>query len=138
MQYFADTTFFVALFAQRDSHHDRAVETIRRVADEAGPSPPMVFTDYVFDELLTTLRFRTRSHKIAADAGRKVLASPLLKMVTIDPQTFEGAWRLFLKRADKDWSFTDCTSFNVMEELGLHEALSFDPNFKEAGFMMSP
>ena len=32
------------------------------------------------------------------------------------------------------YSFTDCVSFVVMKELGLHEAVTKDGHFKEAGF----
>jgi hypothetical protein len=39
-----------------------------------------------------------------------------------------------LKHEDKNYSFTDCTSFVVMEELKLTEALASDRHFKQAGF----
>jgi len=51
---------------------------------------------------------------------------------------FEAAWSLFLDRADKRWSFTDCTSFVLMENLGIRKAVTFDGNFRQAGFAMFP
>ena len=37
-------------------------------------------------------------------------------------------------RPDKEWSLTDCISFEVMAELGLTEALTADHHFEQAGF----
>jgi len=46
----------------------------------------------------------------------------------------EDALALYARRADKDWSVTDCVSFVVMEEHGLKEALTADHHFAQAGF----
>jgi len=61
-----------------------------------------------------------------------------LEMVRIEPPVFEAAWSLFLDHPDKHWSFTDCTSFVLMEKLGIRGALTFDRNFREAGFATFP
>ena len=42
--------------------------------------------------------------------------------------------RLFSHRADKEWSVTDCTSFVVMQEEKLIDALTTDHHFEQAGF----
>lgn len=39
---------------------------------------------------------------------------------------------------DKDFSFTDCTSFIVMELLRINEAFSFDKHFDQYGFIRLP
>jgi len=39
---------------------------------------------------------------------------------------------------DKAFSFTDCTSFAVMQELRLTRALSTDRHFRQMGFQMVP
>jgi predicted nucleic acid-binding protein len=41
---------------------------------------------------------------------------------------------LFSHRADKAWSLTDCTSFAVMQEEELTDALTTDHHFEQAGF----
>jgi predicted nucleic acid-binding protein len=43
------------------------------------------------------------------------------------------AWETFERFADKDWSFTDCTSKVVIEQLGITHAFSFDHHFQQFG-----
>ena len=40
----------------------------------------------------------------------------------------------FYLAVDKEWSLTDCTSFVVMQEEGLTDALTTDHHFEQAGF----
>ena len=47
-------------------------------------------------------------------------------------------WRLFLARRDKEYSFTDCTSFVLMRRLGLDAALALDADFAQEGFRTFP
>lgn len=48
-------------------------------------------------------------------------------------EDFEAAWELFYGFRDKDWSFTDCVSFIVMERLGISSAFAFDDHFRQYG-----
>ncbi|MDI6710710.1 MAG: hypothetical protein QME76_08520 [Bacillota bacterium] len=50
----------------------------------------------------------------------------VVKMLPITPERWQRAWELFVRYSDKDFSFTDCTSFAVMNELKLPAALAFD------------
>jgi predicted nucleic acid-binding protein len=50
------------------------------------------------------------------------------------PQRFESAKAIFRKHADHGYSFTDCTSFVVMRELALTDALTTHRHFNPAGF----
>jgi len=42
---------------------------------------------------------------------------------------------LYASRPDKQWSLTDCISFEIMRERGVTEALTGDHHFEQAGFM---
>jgi hypothetical protein len=56
----------------------------------------------------------------------------------IDPTRAEGARQWFFRWRDKDFSFTDCTSFVVMRERRLKAALTSDSHFLQAGFEILP
>lgn len=58
--------------------------------------------------------------------------------VEIVPQTdeqFRAAVEFYLQREDQRWSLTDCASFLVMQERGITEALAYDRDFEQAGFV---
>jgi len=69
---------------------------------------------------------------------RTVLGASSITLIWIDPDHFGAALELFERHQDKRWSFTDCTSFVVMRDLGTTEAFAFDRNFEEAGFTRLP
>jgi uncharacterized protein len=42
--------------------------------------------------------------------------------------------QLFFGRRDKDWGLTDCISFVLMKQEEVHDALTADIHFRQAGF----
>ena len=94
-------------------------------------------TDYVVDETLTLIRFRM-SLRAAGEWWDQVEASSRIRWEPISTERSEAARRWFFRWADKDFSFTDCTSFVVMREFRLRLALTTDPNFQPAGFDVLP
>ncbi len=58
-----------------------------------------------------------------------------VKIVPLDSRLFEAAYRLFRQRPDKEWSLTDCTSFVIMQERRISQALAADEHFRQAGFI---
>jgi predicted nucleic acid-binding protein len=55
-------------------------------------------------------------------------------VVPAEQSLFERGIQLYLQRADKKWSLTDCISFVVMQDRGLLDALTGDHHFEQAGF----
>ena len=68
-----------------------------------------------------------RTHALETSGEPKCVTAPMAP-----------SWKLFVRRSEKRWSFTDCTSFVLMDNLDLRKALAFDRNFVEAGFAMIP
>ena len=135
---FVDTSFLIARFNREDRDH-RAFGNVEALAQDSGTEAfRLILSDYVFDETITTLRFKSGRHDVAAAAGRTILDSAAFERVSVEPPVFDAAWSLFLERTDKPWSFTDCTSFVLMENLGIRKALTFDANFRQAGFATFP
>ena len=83
------------------------------------------------------LTVRTRARAGSQAAIRlldRLETTDVLSFEWIGPDRFESAKAIFRKHADHGYSFTDCTSFVVMRELGIQDALTTDRHFTEAGF----
>lgn len=131
---FVDTAGWVACADAADPAH-RPATSARDAWLEASGS--LVTTDYVADETLTLLRMRLGLD--AAEAWwRLVSGSHRLRWEYISIPRADQARSLFFRYHDKDFSFTDCTSFVVMQELKLRQALTTDGHFAQMGFQMSP
>lgn len=131
---FADTAGWMACADGADPAHVRSCAA-RDAALEAGQR--LVTTDFVVDETLTLLRLR-----LGIDAAekwwRQVDGSSRVRWERIDSDRFERARQLFFQYRDKDFSFTDCTSFAIMRELRLTHAITTDRHFRQMGFQVLP
>lgn len=100
-----------------------------------------VTTDFVLDETFTRL-FARRPFPEAKHFAQHILDMAdqgYLTLVWITPERLREAWHLRLRYDDQPGiSFTDLTSFAVMRELGISEALTEDRDFRIAGFMTVP
>lgn len=135
---FVDTSFLVARFSRRDRNHAAAAAFLREQAEPGVESLRLILSDYIFDETVTTLLMHSGRNDVAVAAGKAIHDSEALGMVRVEAPVFEAAWALFQDGKDKRWSFTDCTSFVLMENLDIRKALTFDRNFREAGFASLP
>ncbi len=131
---FVDTAGWMACADAADPAHGTA-RASRDAALEAGQF--LVTTDYIVDETLTLIRMRLGI--AAAEAWWvQVEGSPRVRHETIDALRAEKARSIFFRQRDEDYSFTDCTSFVVMRELRLKEALTTDRHFTQMGFHAVP
>ena len=128
---FVDTSGWYAYARKDDPAHEGAREALERWEGR------LVTTDYVFDETVTLARMRLGASS-AVKIGDVLLDSGVVELVRLLPEDFEDAWDLFRKRKDKEWSFTDCTSFAVMRRLRLRAAVATDRHFRQAGFDALP
>lgn len=94
-------------------------------------------SNYIVDETLTLIRMR-----LGIEATEKwwtmVSESPRCSVEWISPERVEKAVRWFFGWKDQSFSFTDCTSFIVMRELGIENVLTGDRHFNTAGFQILP
>jgi predicted nucleic acid-binding protein len=61
-----------------------------------------------------------------------------LDLEWVGAERFNRARTMFRQYDDQTFSFTDCTSFVVMRELELTDALTSDDHFRKAGFELVP
>lgn len=131
---FVDTAGWVACADAADPAHTRAIAARDRWLEKGGL---FVTTDYVVDETLTLVGFRLGIG--AAEAWwSQIEASSRLRWEFVGPERAEAARSVFFRYRDKDFSFTDCTSFVVMKELKLREAFTTDRHFRQMGFAVKP
>jgi predicted nucleic acid-binding protein len=62
------------------------------------------------------------------------LTSDDIEVVNVTPKIFQDALAIYRTHQDKSWGMTDCTSFVVMWQSGLSDALTHDQHFSQAGF----
>ena len=126
---FVDTSGWVALFVSNDRDHKRAAA----IFEELKQSKVSIYTsDYVIDETITTILTRG-NHKQSVFAGKALLTSKIIKIVHVSPDYFQSAWELYQKYKDKQFSFTDVTSFSIMKDINIDRAFAFDREFTQAG-----
>jgi uncharacterized protein len=124
---FADTLYFVGLLNARDAHHRSATAFHRTYTGR------VVTTEYVLFEVANFFsRAGNRETFVALIATLR--ADPVTDIVPASADLFNRGLALFEARPDKDWSLTDCTSFVVMTEHELTDALTSDQHFAQAGF----
>lgn len=70
----------------------------------------------------------------AVAAVRAISSNPNVEVAAQTAIQFREAFDLCASRADKEWSLTDCASFNLMRERGISDALAHDHHFEQAGF----
>jgi predicted nucleic acid-binding protein len=124
---FVDTTVWYAAYVAEDPEHGAA----KALLDV--PQQRLATTDYIIDELLTLLKARGQ-YGVAQLVGRLMFSGRLCHIEWLDHSDVEAAWRIFDGFVDKDWSFTDCVSYVVMQRLGISEAWALDEHFCQFGF----
>lgn len=123
---FADTFFYLALLDAAEPDHKRALA-------ESRIPRQIVTTEFVLLELGNACaRARDHADFLALVVGMR--ASTRVKIVPLSSELFNRGLQRMRERSDKDWSLTDCVSFVVMDDEGIHEALTGDQHFEQAGF----
>ncbi len=125
---FADSFYFFALLICNDQAHDRAL---------ALTSPAMgkiVTTPWVLTEVADGLAAPINRH-LFFRLVQILSEHPNAVTVPAEETLFRAGIALYTARGDKNWSLTDCISFEVMRRLGIQDALTGDHHFEQAGFV---
>ena len=127
---FADAGYWIALLNPRDGLHTRATEVSRELGRVR-----IVTSEMVLTEVLNSFARRGNALRAATcDLVLQIRSNPNADVVPMTSVAFRQAMERYRARGDKTWSLTDCTSFLIMEEKGITEALSADDDFTQAGF----
>jgi uncharacterized protein len=126
---FVDTSFWVALRNRRDANHEDAKALLRRHADST-----LVTTNHVRGETWTYLR-RRAGHSSAVGYLDALELSLRVQVMQIDSAQESEALRWLRRHDEREYSFVDATSFVLMRESRIRQALAFDGDFSAAGFV---
>lgn len=124
---FVDTSGWVALFVEKDSNHKKAVFIFEKLKNSKAA---LYTSDYVIDETITTILVRG-NHKQSIVAGNALFNSEIIRSIYVAPEYLESAWKLYQKYKDKEFSFTDVTSFAIVKDLDVGKVFSFDSDFRQ-------
>ena len=126
---FVDTSAWVALFIKNDINYEKAIcifEGIKQLKS------PLYTSDYIIDETITTILGRGNHHQSVL-AGKALFTSQILTLIPVAPDYLQKTWKLYQKYHDKEFSFTDTSSFTIMKDLSIKKAFSFDEDFMKVG-----
>ena len=126
---FADTYYFIALINHDDADHERVTNLAQTFR------APMVTTEFVLVELADAMATEPCRVKMSAIV-ETLRALPSLKIVPASSHWIDAGFSLYSSRKDKEWSLTDCISFEVMWRFNLQDALTHDHHFRQAGFQV--
>jgi predicted nucleic acid-binding protein len=134
---FVDTGAWDAIADRGDKNHKAAL----RFRDEIAGKCHLVSTNYVLDELYTLLLINVGFRKILEFKQHidVLIREYILEIIWITDWFAKRAWEVFERfNMDKQWSFTDCTSYAVMNEMEISEVFAFDHHFDQMKFILKP
>ena len=128
---FADAGYWIAVLDRDDELHERARSVTGRLA-----SCRTVTTQMALVEFLNFMgRAGEHKRKLASEMVERLESSPNVEVVPQTSVQFKAAVERYAFRLDQRWSVVDCASFLVMEERNITEALAYDRDFEQAGFV---
>ena len=127
---FVDASAYYAMLDPRDGWHKKVKECISQLESQ---DVRYATTDYILDEVVTLLQSRGLSYVVGPWLD-DLMSNQLCHILWMNPERFEQVRQFFVKHHDKQWSFTDCFSFCVMQEHRIRLALASDDHFRQAGF----
>jgi predicted nucleic acid-binding protein len=128
---FVDTSAWFAFANSADPDHKAVAALLDAFKGR------LVTSNFVFNETATLCLYRL-GHAAAQRVGRVLRDSSQVDLVRVTSEDEATAWDLFRERTDKQYSFTDCTSFALMRRLKLKTAAALDDDFAGEGFEQLP
>ena len=128
---FIDTGAWYALKNKNEPNHLAVLEFFKSL-----PSTGTVCytSDYVIDEAITLTKAKLNNPQVSVILAEELSSEKAAKIIYVAPDYLPRALEIYKKYSDQKFSFTDCTSFAIMEKLNIEEALAFDRHFNFEAF----
>ena len=123
-----DTSAVYALLDRGDAWHKAATDTLHSL--KLARTEPLL-TNFVVAECHALALSR-----LGPEVARRWLLGNVWPVERVTEGDEARARTIIGQYTDKTFSYTDATSFAVMERLGLRRAFAFDPHFQQYGFQV--
>lgn len=128
---FADSCYWIALLNRNDQLHAKAAGQRERLSHAQ-----VITTDEVLGEVLNFFAGKgSHLRMIAAATVEGIRADTHVHVIEQSRDTFDGGLSLYKRRTDKEYSYVDCVSFNLMTQKEIGEPLTDDHHFQQFGFV---
>ena len=129
---FADTSALLAIIDEGDARYAEVIETLvgLRASDAE-----LITTNYVVVETVSLVQRR-----LGVGAVRLLLEDilPGVALAWVTPEWHTASLSALVVADRRHLSLVDCTSFEAMRRLNVHEVLALDRHFAEMGFEVLP
>lgn len=129
--YFADTNYWIARINKNDTLHPKAREIDSKIRGST-----IVTSEMVLTEVMNGLAKKGEYLRNLVCQFIQALRKNKQTVVIVEQTSlmFSEAFQEYLKHSDKKWGLTDCSSFLIMKQNSITEALTHDRDFEQAGF----
>ena len=123
-----DTSAIYALLDRSDANHERAATLLKKMR---GEGCMVILTNFIVAEAHALILAKL-GHGLAR-SWLKGLCWPVERVTAEDE---ERAREIIYTYEDKTFSYTDATTFAVMERMEIKKAFAFDKHFAQFGFSL--
>jgi len=128
---FVDTAAWIALINRDDALHEQAKTVVAQLRKAMFK---LITTEFILVEVANALsKPPLREYAVAYINGLRRLKT--VQIVPAGTELFQIGWLLYRDRVDKEWSLTDCISFETMWKENTIKAFTSDHHFEQAGFV---
>jgi predicted nucleic acid-binding protein len=127
-QALVDTSAVYALLDRKDANHHRALTALRTLP-RRGLTP--VLSNFIVAESHALLLSR-----LGPRVARDWLIKQIWPVEAVTPSDEKRAKEIIERYDDKTFSYTDATTFALMERLEIKQALAFDAHFLQYGLKL--
>ena len=134
---FVDTWGWCTLADEDEPQHEITAIIVEELADT---KRRLITTNFILDETYTLIRMRIHHHAAVEFhyLFNAMVDDQVVTLIHGTPEIEQSAWEIFERYDDKDFSFTDCASFVVMQQLHIILALTDDHHYEQMGFNILP
>lgn len=123
-----DTSAIYALLDRTDCHHQQAVATLKEISKK---QKIILITNFIVAETHALI-----ANRLGPELARTWLKGLCWPVERITEEDENKAREIIFNYLDKKFTYTDATTFAVMERLGITSVLAFDQHFAQYGFTL--